>query len=397
MPLRLRVIPSAGLGAGDQPGPTTERVVEFDDDVDEIRIGRRTDIELSLPFKALSGLHARLLRKKTATGERGNTWVIEDLESKNGTFIGKDRIAPGRQRLMLAGDEVDLAHVRVVFDGHAQSSSGAEGTGTIARRLVNDLFHGSPGQNAPTLTVISEGASSNTIKLTDRDRPYFVGRSSECDLCINLDELSRKHASFTRLWNGVVVRDLDSKNGIKVNGNHAKVQRLSDGDVVEMGPVELRLMDPEERYLRDLDAPPEKAPPASPHPRGMTPASTATPPAAAPPRASFVPKSPAAVAPPHHGPTGAPPAAAPRLSFSKPAPAPVKPAPEVRAQLDELHPALATRRPEEMFGPASDEDVKLHDEYGFSRPRASMIIALVVLAAIAVVAFVFLFGGSSDE
>ena len=396
MPLRLRVIPSAGLAAGDQPGPTTERIVEFDDDVDEIRIGRRTDIELSLPFKALSGLHARLLRKKTATGERGNTWVIEDLDSKNGTFIGKDRVSPGRQRLMLAGDEVDLAHVRLVFDGHAQSTSEAEGTGTIARRLVNDLFHGSPGANAPTLTVISEGASANTIKLTDRDRPYFVGRSSECDLCINLDELSRKHASFTRLWNGVVVRDLDSKNGIKVNGHHAKLQRLSDGDVVEIGPVELRLMDPEERYLRDLDAPPEKQPPAaSPRPRGMTPASTSAPPA--PARSSFVPKSPAAVAPPHHGPAAASPAAAPRLSFSKPAPAPVKPPPEVRATLDEQHPALATRRPEEMFSRASDEDVKLHDEYGFSRPRASMIIALVVLAAIAVVAFVFLFGGSSDE
>ena len=70
----------------------------------------------------------------------------------------------------------------------------------------------------------------------------------------------------------------------------------------------------------------------------------------------------------------------------------------MRTKLDELHPALATRRPEEMFNPTSDEDVKLHDEYGFSRPRASMIIALVVLAAIAVVAFVFLFGGgSSDE
>jgi pSer/pThr/pTyr-binding forkhead associated (FHA) protein len=399
MPLRLRVIPSAGLGPGDQPGPATERVVEFSDDVDEIRIGRRPDIELSLPFKALSGLHARLIRKKTSTGERGNTWVIEDCESKNGTFIGKDRIAPGRQRLMLAGDEVDLAHVRLVFDGHASSSSGAEGTGTIARRLVNDLFHGSPGANAPTLTVISEGASANTIKLIDRDRPYYVGRASECDLCVNLDELSRKHASFTRMWNGVVVRDLDSKNGIKVNGHEAKVQRLSDGDVVEMGPLELRLMDPEERYLRDLEAPPEKASAHAPSPRlrGMTPVSTAAPPEPAAPRPSFVPKSPAAVAPPHPGPAAAHPGAAPRLSFSKKPPAAASPSPEGRTQLDELHPALATRRPEEMFGPSPEEE-RPHDEYGFSRPRTSMIFALVVLAVIAVVAFVFLFGGgSSDE
>lgn len=90
MPLRVRVIPSAGLDPGDQQGPTTERIVEFADDVDEIRIGRHPDVELSLPFKALSGMHARLVRKKTSTGERGSTWVLEDLDSKNGTFIGKD-------------------------------------------------------------------------------------------------------------------------------------------------------------------------------------------------------------------------------------------------------------------------------------------------------------------
>ena len=52
---------------------------------------------------------------------------------------------------------------------------------------------------------------------------------------------------------------------------------------------------------------------------------------------------------------------------------------------------------DDTFGPSPEEE-RLHDEYGFSRPRASMIFALVVLAVIVVVAFVFLFGGgSSDE
>ena len=102
--------------------------------------------------------------------------MLEDLDSKNGTFVGKHRLKPGEQRLMLAGTEIDLAQVRVVFDGISRPLSGAEGTGTIARRLVSDLFQGSPDVNAPTLTVIDGADNVTTLKLTERDKAYTVGR-----------------------------------------------------------------------------------------------------------------------------------------------------------------------------------------------------------------------------
>ena len=46
--------------------------------------------------------------------------MIEDLDSKNGTFVNGIRLHQGEQRLMLAGIEVDLAHVRLVFDGPSE-------------------------------------------------------------------------------------------------------------------------------------------------------------------------------------------------------------------------------------------------------------------------------------
>ena len=182
--------------------------------------------------------------------------MIEDLESKNGTFVGKSRIKPGEHRLLFAGDKVDLGPVKVMFDGHSQATPSAEGTATIARRLVSDLLMASPGASAPTLSVIS-GASKEieSLKLLDRDRPYFIGRDPGCDLSFPHEELSRQHASFTRTWNGVVLRDQGSKNGILVNGIVVTVQRLSDGDEIEMGPLKLRLMDPEDKYLRELEGP----------------------------------------------------------------------------------------------------------------------------------------------
>jgi pSer/pThr/pTyr-binding forkhead associated (FHA) protein len=252
MPLRLRVIPKTDHKSGDGQGPTTERIVEFQDGVDEIRIGRRADVELSLPFKALSSLHARIVHKRGGNAGGGNVWLIEDLDSKNGTFVGKTRLKAGEQRLLFAGDTLDLGQVQLMFDGHTHASAGAEGTASIARRLVNDLFLASPEASAPTLTVISGAPNVETLKLLDRDRPYFIGRGHTCDLRFEIDELSRQHASFTRTTNGVILRDLGSKNGIHVNTIVAITQRLSDGDLIEMGPLKLRLLDPEDRYLSDL-------------------------------------------------------------------------------------------------------------------------------------------------
>jgi pSer/pThr/pTyr-binding forkhead associated (FHA) protein len=396
MPLRLRVIPSNGLEADDQRGPTTERIIEFGDDVDEIRIGRRTDVELSLPFVALSGVHARLLRKRTSTGERSTSWFLEDLDSKNGTYVGKNRLRPGEQKLVLTGDEVDLAHVRVVFDGQSASSSGAEGTATIARRLVSDLFHGSPGANAPTLSVISGAANVVTLKLVDRDRPYFVGRSKECDLCIDMDELSRKHASFMRGWNGVVVRDLESKNGIQINGNRVTVQRLSDGDVVEIGPLEIRLMDPEERYLRDLEGKPERAPAGDSRPPAQVvmPAALAVSlppaPAAAPEPLAGAPWLPSA---PVTSASAAPKAAA-ASRFSAPTAAPIAahagPPSPVRMTLDENHPAISPRRP--IGGPVP-ATTPTGEHPQSQRPPIATFVAVAVLAAIVAIVAVLTLGG----
>jgi len=391
MPLRLRVIPRADeQKAGDGEPAPTERIVEFEDSVDEIRIGRRSDVELSLPFKALSGLHARLRRQGSGGGARSHTWVIEDLESKNGTFVGKSRIKPGEHRLLFAGDKVDLGPVKVMFDGHSQPTPSAEGTATIARRLVNDLLLASPGASAPTLSVIS-GASKEieTLKLLDRDRPYFIGRAPGCDLSFPHEELSRQHASFTRTWNGVVLRDQGSKNGILVNGIVVTVQRLSDGDEIEMGPLKLHLMDPEDKYLRELEGGDRDR-----APRGET----------GPKVAVVMPPALAVSLPPT--PTPSPPAAdlasgeAPRkVSRLAPRPAPGAadgtggssgaPKLEFRTALDEQHPAIAARRP-----PADAQQQSYETEV--RRAHKTMWFAAALLFAI-VAAVVYLTLGTGAE
>ena len=149
MPLRLRLLPSpADTGsAGETTGPTQERAVELPDDTREIRIGRRSDIEVPLPYPSLSGLHARITR--TATG-----WQVEDLDSTNGTRLDGLPLAPHQPRPIAPGAQIAVGPVLVVFDGVAPSVRGAERTASIARRLVADLLAGSPDAGAASPIMV---------------------------------------------------------------------------------------------------------------------------------------------------------------------------------------------------------------------------------------------------
>ena len=44
-----------------------------------------------------------------------------------------------------------------------------------------------------------------------------LGRESSCDICISDRQISRHHARLTPTENGVIIKDLNSKNGIHVN------------------------------------------------------------------------------------------------------------------------------------------------------------------------------------
>jgi pSer/pThr/pTyr-binding forkhead associated (FHA) protein len=246
MPLRLRMLPSSAPGDG--AGAAEERAVEFPDDAKEIRIGRRPDVELPLPYPALSGLHARLVRSDDG-------WQIEDLASTNGTRIDGERLAPRQPRAIAPGALVTLGQITFVFDGTVGAVAGAERTATIARRLVSDLFAASPDMATPTLTIVGGVPPRPPLRLETTGRRYVAGRGETCDLRLLSDEISREHAEIIRLWDGVVVGDVGSKNGVWVNDAAVtERQRLRDGDLIRVGPATLRLSDPADRYLRDFEA-----------------------------------------------------------------------------------------------------------------------------------------------
>jgi pSer/pThr/pTyr-binding forkhead associated (FHA) protein len=274
MALRFRILPMddtrpAGRAAA---GPPVAREVELPEDLAEVRIGRRPDLELSLPFAVLSGVHARVIRAGDAR------WEVEDAASTNGTWLAGERLAPGERRSLAPGAELCLADVRLRFDGPGPARPASEGTATIARRLVDDLFGVDAG--APTISV-ALGAPPASLALVALGRPYVVGRADGSALALSVEEVSREHAAFVRGPDGVLVRDLGSKNGVLVNGARVAGERtLADGDLVQMGPVTVALDDAVTRYLGELARAPVELVAAAPE----TPPAAAAAPRAAPER-----------------------------------------------------------------------------------------------------------------
>ncbi|MBN1612166.1 MAG: FHA domain-containing protein, partial [Polyangiaceae bacterium] len=59
----------------------------------------------------------------------------------------------------------------------------------------------------------------STTLLTLLTKPrLLVGRGTDCDVRLATADVSRRHALFTRSGPRWALRDLDSKNGIGVNG-----------------------------------------------------------------------------------------------------------------------------------------------------------------------------------
>ncbi|MDX1584990.1 MAG: FHA domain-containing protein [Thermoanaerobaculia bacterium] len=67
----------------------------------------------------------------------------------------------------------------------------------------------------------------------------LVGRSAECNVSIDSGEISRHHARIVVTLEGVMIEDLQSKNGTFVNGSRIEKTSIEDGDQLGFGSVSL--------------------------------------------------------------------------------------------------------------------------------------------------------------
>lgn len=74
------------------------------------------------------------------------------------------------------------------------------------------------------------------------DKQLIIGRSSELDMVLVEDMVSRKHAKISISNGKITIEDLGSTNGTFVNGEKVKTSRLKEGDRILIGTSILKLV-----------------------------------------------------------------------------------------------------------------------------------------------------------
>ena len=175
-------------------------------------LGRSQDCNIVLPVPQVSRRHARLDRLNDG-------WSLTDLGSRNG--------------LEAAGRRVE--HLRLQRGDHVRIPS-AQGDLVLTLLQAEDLR----GRPEVAGIPVHGGGRGHALTVDLRDRPsWTIGRSQACDIVIEGEGVSRRHARVTYGREGVVIQDLDSSNGIRQGGRRVRRALLGPGDIVKIGNARL--------------------------------------------------------------------------------------------------------------------------------------------------------------
>jgi pSer/pThr/pTyr-binding forkhead associated (FHA) protein len=271
---------------------------------DEITIGRKEGNTIRLTERNVSRRHARILRNN---GEV----QIEDLGSYNGIRVNNARIA---ERVSLrVSDQVQIGDYKLylkaegveqIDDARTQPVERVDNAPTDVMNVVtaapaaaaapppqpvgvatatpvpgtlighpnrtlvsiSDSNDGRPVASAAAVAALTAPAgygklvvlSSNFAgKEFELSRPQMIiGRTDENDIVVNHRSISRNHAKLVREPDTAryTISDLQSSNGVRVNGQDYGKVELRRGDVIDLGHVRLRFVEPGEDFVFARDA-----------------------------------------------------------------------------------------------------------------------------------------------
>ena len=111
---------------------------------------------------------------------------------------------------------------------------------TSMERLGSSVATGANAAAAPEWSpelVRIDGDRSITYALGRRTR---IGRAAGCELHIDSTSVSRHHALILAGTREAIIEDLNSTNGVILNGRKVTRQVLNDGDIVTIGEIQFR-------------------------------------------------------------------------------------------------------------------------------------------------------------
>lgn len=199
---------------------------------DLITVGRQDGNTIRLTERNVSRQHARLVRNE-------NGYRIEDLDSYNGIVVNGARIDKAVD--LHDGDRVGIGDYIIALKSEADAPYVPPPQ--PVRASLPPAIVGAPPARFVMVSAPAPGAEFSIAKPLVR-----IGRLEELDLCISHRSISREHARVVSREGTFEIEDLQSANGVRVNGSSVKRAQLRSGDIVELGQVRFRFVGPGETY-----------------------------------------------------------------------------------------------------------------------------------------------------
>jgi pSer/pThr/pTyr-binding forkhead associated (FHA) protein len=227
-------------------------------DQPRVVIGRGAHADVRLPSRAVSSAHCVL------RAESGELSIIDE-GSSNGTLVNGALLVKGRRKLIRDGDRIVVPGFELLVTMTTAVADSAERTATVARKLLEDAIAAAGGEGSPPLLELRSGrkAGQRWVFAAPPSK-LVIGRAEHCDIVIDDPDASRQHAEFYRDDQGVLLRDLNSKNGVFVGGRRVSERRMRDGDEVQIGRVVFVFRDPADELLRAFDVGSDEQRPVEP-------------------------------------------------------------------------------------------------------------------------------------
>jgi|GEM_PF-2085331 len=188
-----------------------------------VTIGRAATNTLVLEGDAVSREHCRVAFEDGA-------WTLADTGSRAGVLVGGQRVT---QRILADGEAFDVAGYQVVA-----RITGPEG-GSAARDRTE--FRPRPviaGEGQNTLEILSGPGQGGVRRFESR---VLIGRSTRCDLVIDDPTVSREHLLIEMHGARMTAVNQNANNTTLKNGAAIQKDVLASGDVLTIGPAEVRL------------------------------------------------------------------------------------------------------------------------------------------------------------
>ncbi len=199
-------------------------VQKYSFDKEAMRVGRGRDNDIVLENLQVSRNHAEIRKEN-------DRFVLVDLQSANGTFINGVRVSKTE---ILDNDVVAIGKHQLQFLlKQARDDQPILPEMDADRTVLMDT--------APTgMLIVTRGKQRNQEFVIDRYET-LIGKAAECHVKLNDWFVSKQHAVIYRQNNEFSIKDLGRLSGVVVNDQPVREPRkLSDGDVIKIGPVHLR-------------------------------------------------------------------------------------------------------------------------------------------------------------